>query len=107
MTNGEGYAQRHLQQSDYFDQNRTVQGQDESVTRVLPKLLVRLCRKYPRGRIPAELVDTNHTRRAVFAAVRRVRRGLRPPAQRRKRCCCSRWPDRCRRRTELSRVAAG
>src|SRR5438045_8874543 len=27
MTNGEGYAQRHLQQSDYFDQNRTVQGQ--------------------------------------------------------------------------------
>jgi hypothetical protein len=27
MTGGEGYAQRHLQQSDYYDQNRTVQGQ--------------------------------------------------------------------------------
>jgi len=27
MTSGEGYAQRHLQQSDYFDQNRTVEGQ--------------------------------------------------------------------------------
>ncbi len=27
MTNGEGYAQRHLQQSDYYDQNRNVQGQ--------------------------------------------------------------------------------
>src|SRR6266567_6588306 len=26
MTSGEGYAQRHLQQSDYFDQNRTVEG---------------------------------------------------------------------------------
>jgi conjugative relaxase-like TrwC/TraI family protein len=27
MTSGEGYAQRHLQQSDYYDQNRTVEGQ--------------------------------------------------------------------------------
>jgi conjugative relaxase-like TrwC/TraI family protein len=27
MTSGEGYAQRHLQQSDYYDQNRTVKGQ--------------------------------------------------------------------------------
>ena len=27
MTGGEGYAQRHLQQSDYYDQNRTVEGQ--------------------------------------------------------------------------------
>lgn len=27
MTGGEGYAQRHLQQSDYYDQNRTVKGQ--------------------------------------------------------------------------------
>src|ERR1700693_4966544 len=27
MTGGEGYAKRHLQQSDYYDQNRTVQGQ--------------------------------------------------------------------------------
>jgi len=27
MTGGEGYAQRHLQQSDYYDQNRAVQGQ--------------------------------------------------------------------------------
>jgi len=27
MTGGEGYTQRHLQQSDYYDQNRTVQGQ--------------------------------------------------------------------------------
>jgi conjugative relaxase-like TrwC/TraI family protein len=26
MTGGEGYAQRHLQQSDYYDQNRTVEG---------------------------------------------------------------------------------
>jgi len=26
MTGGEGYAQRHLQQSDYYDQNRTVRG---------------------------------------------------------------------------------
>jgi len=26
MTSGEGYAQRHLQQSDYYDQNRTVEG---------------------------------------------------------------------------------
>lgn len=26
MTGGEGYAQRHLQQSDYYDQNRTVAG---------------------------------------------------------------------------------
>jgi hypothetical protein len=26
MTRGEGYAQRHLQQSDYYDQNRTVEG---------------------------------------------------------------------------------
>jgi conjugative relaxase-like TrwC/TraI family protein len=26
MTGGEGYARRHLQQSDYYDQNRTVQG---------------------------------------------------------------------------------
>src|SRR5580698_1585067 len=27
MAGGEGYAQRHLQQSDYYDQKRTVQGQ--------------------------------------------------------------------------------
>lgn len=27
MTSGEGYAQRHLQQSDYYDQNRTIGGQ--------------------------------------------------------------------------------
>jgi len=27
MTGGEGYAQRHLQQSDYYDQKRTVEGQ--------------------------------------------------------------------------------
>ncbi len=27
MTGGEGYGQRHLQQSDYYDQNRTVEGQ--------------------------------------------------------------------------------
>jgi conjugative relaxase-like TrwC/TraI family protein len=27
MTSGEGYAQRHLQQSDYYDQNRTVEGE--------------------------------------------------------------------------------
>jgi len=27
MTGGQGYAQRHLQQSDYYDQNRTVNGQ--------------------------------------------------------------------------------
>lgn len=27
MAGGEGYAQRHLQQSDYFDQKRTVEGQ--------------------------------------------------------------------------------
>jgi conjugative relaxase-like TrwC/TraI family protein len=27
MTGGEGYAQRHLRQSDYYDQNRTVKGQ--------------------------------------------------------------------------------
>src|ERR1700733_3394408 len=27
MTGGEGYARRHLQQSDYYDQNRTVKGQ--------------------------------------------------------------------------------
>ena len=27
MTSGEGYAQRHLQQSDYYDQNRTVKGE--------------------------------------------------------------------------------
>jgi conjugative relaxase-like TrwC/TraI family protein len=27
MTGGEGYAQRHLQQSDYYDQNRAVQGE--------------------------------------------------------------------------------
>jgi conjugative relaxase-like TrwC/TraI family protein len=27
MTGGGGYAQRHLQQSDYYDQNRTVEGQ--------------------------------------------------------------------------------
>jgi conjugative relaxase-like TrwC/TraI family protein len=27
MTGGDGYAQRHLQQSDYYDQNRTVEGQ--------------------------------------------------------------------------------
>jgi conjugative relaxase-like TrwC/TraI family protein len=27
MTGGEGYAQRHLQQSDYYDENRTVEGQ--------------------------------------------------------------------------------
>src|ERR1700685_4111161 len=27
MTGGEGYAHRHLQQSDYYDQNRTVEGQ--------------------------------------------------------------------------------
>src|SRR5450631_637654 len=27
MTGGEGYAQRHLQQSDYYDQNRAVEGQ--------------------------------------------------------------------------------
>jgi conjugative relaxase-like TrwC/TraI family protein len=26
MTGGEGYAQRHLRQSDYYDQNRTVEG---------------------------------------------------------------------------------
>ena len=26
MTSGEGYAQRHLQQSDYYDQNRSVEG---------------------------------------------------------------------------------
>src|SRR5947208_10627273 len=26
MTGGEGYAQRHLEQSDYYDQNRTVRG---------------------------------------------------------------------------------
>ena len=26
MTGGEGYAQRHLQQSDYYDQNRNVEG---------------------------------------------------------------------------------
>jgi conjugative relaxase-like TrwC/TraI family protein len=26
MTSGEGYAQRHLRQSDYYDQNRTVEG---------------------------------------------------------------------------------
>jgi conjugative relaxase-like TrwC/TraI family protein len=26
MTGGEGYAQRHLQQSDYYDQNRTIEG---------------------------------------------------------------------------------
>jgi len=26
MTGGEGYAQRHLQQSDYYDQNRAVEG---------------------------------------------------------------------------------
>jgi len=26
MTSGEGYAQRHLQQRDYYDQNRTVEG---------------------------------------------------------------------------------
>ena len=26
MTGGEGYAQRHLQQSDNYDQNRTVEG---------------------------------------------------------------------------------
>lgn len=26
MTGGEGYAQCHLQQSDYYDQNRTVEG---------------------------------------------------------------------------------
>jgi hypothetical protein len=26
MTGGEGYAQRHLQQSDYYDQNRTLEG---------------------------------------------------------------------------------
>jgi conjugative relaxase-like TrwC/TraI family protein len=26
MTGGEGYAKRHLQQSDYYDQNRTVEG---------------------------------------------------------------------------------
>ena len=26
MTGGEGYAQRHLQQNDYYDQNRTVEG---------------------------------------------------------------------------------
>jgi hypothetical protein len=26
MTGGKGYAQRHLQQSDYDDQNRTVEG---------------------------------------------------------------------------------
>ena len=27
MAGGEGYAQRHLQQSDYYDQKRTVEGQ--------------------------------------------------------------------------------
>lgn len=27
MTSGEGYAHRHLQQSDYYDENRTVEGQ--------------------------------------------------------------------------------
>jgi hypothetical protein len=27
MTGGESYAQRHLQQSDYYDQNRGVKGQ--------------------------------------------------------------------------------
>ena len=27
MAGGDGYAQRHLQQSDYFDQKRTVEGQ--------------------------------------------------------------------------------
>ena len=27
MLGGEGYAQRHLRQSDYYDQNRTVEGQ--------------------------------------------------------------------------------
>jgi len=27
MTGGEGYAKRHLQQSDYYEQNRTVEGQ--------------------------------------------------------------------------------
>ena len=26
MTRGEGYAQRQLQQSDYYDQNRSVEG---------------------------------------------------------------------------------
>jgi hypothetical protein len=26
MTGGEGYAQRHLRQSDYYDQSRTVEG---------------------------------------------------------------------------------
>jgi TrwC relaxase len=26
MTGGEGYAKHHLQQSDYYDQNRTVEG---------------------------------------------------------------------------------
>jgi len=27
MAGGEGYSQRHLQQSDYYDQKRTVEGQ--------------------------------------------------------------------------------
>jgi hypothetical protein len=27
MTGGAGYAQKHLEHSDYFDQNRTVQGE--------------------------------------------------------------------------------
>ncbi len=27
MTSGEGYAHRHLRQSDYYDENRTVEGQ--------------------------------------------------------------------------------
>ncbi len=27
MSSGEGYAHRHLQQSDYYDENRTVEGQ--------------------------------------------------------------------------------
>jgi TrwC relaxase len=27
MAGGEGYAQRHLQQSDYYDRKRTVEGQ--------------------------------------------------------------------------------
>lgn len=39
---------------------------------MLPKLLVGLGRKDARGPIPDELIDTDHARRAVFAAVRRV-----------------------------------
>ena len=65
MTGGDGYARRHLQQSDYYDQRRTVEGQwhgrcaELSVTLNIYAQAITQSKRDAQSRVVSLLLDKN------------------------------------------------